>query len=169
MAYKIFEYDPALLPYKKDIELRMSNYNKKKRELLENEPSLSDFANGSDYFGFHKSENGWYYREWAPAAQAVYLTGAMVDWRRTDLKLEKKAFIFFLTLIVSIVIEAIQLKIGRAFDIDDILLNMIGGILGYYVYRVIDKIFGNSSETIKGTLVVVSLLTLMVFLAIILI
>jgi hypothetical protein len=32
--YKIFEYDPYLLPYKKDIELRMNNYARKKLELV---------------------------------------------------------------------------------------------------------------------------------------
>ena len=34
------------------------------------------------------------------------------------LKLDKKRYIFYLALIVSIVIELIQLKIGRAFDVD---------------------------------------------------
>ena len=85
--YKIFEYDPYLLPYKKDIELRMSNYARKKLELVGKEGDLCDFANGHEYFGFHKTDSGWYYREWAPAADAVYLTGDMVDWRWLDLRL----------------------------------------------------------------------------------
>ena len=34
MSYRIFDYDPYLVPYKKDIELRMENYRRKKRELL---------------------------------------------------------------------------------------------------------------------------------------
>ena len=29
MGYKIFEYDPLLLPYKRHIELRMEKYEKK--------------------------------------------------------------------------------------------------------------------------------------------
>ena len=58
MNYKIFEYDPYLLPYKADIELRMQNYAKKKRELVGNSGNLCDFANGYEYFGFHKTENG---------------------------------------------------------------------------------------------------------------
>ena len=86
MPYKIFEYDPALKPFEKDIELRMENYARKRSELV-GEGSLCDFANGHEYFGFHKTENGWYYREWAPAAEEVYLTGDMVDWRWLDLKL----------------------------------------------------------------------------------
>ena len=34
----------------------------------------------------------------------------------------------------SFIIEYVQLKIGRAFDIDDIILNVIGGLLGYLIY-----------------------------------
>ncbi len=85
------------------------------------------------------------------------------------LKLERKSFIFFLSVIISVVIELIQLKIGRAFDIDDILLNIIGSMLGYFLYRLIDKIFGGLSETLKGTLIIVSFLTTLVILTIIII
>ena len=82
------------------------------------------------------------------------------------LKLDRKGFVFFITLLVSIVVEAIQLKIGRAFDIDDILLNMIGSLSGYYIYRIIDNVFGKSSDTLKGTLVIIGVLTLLVLAAI---
>ena len=87
MPYKIFEYDPALLPYKYDIELRMENYYCKREELICKNGRLYDFANAHHYFGFHKTENGWYYREWAPGADEVYLTGDMVCWRWLDLRL----------------------------------------------------------------------------------
>ena len=43
MSYKIFEHDPLLLPFEKDIELRMDNYAKKKLSLVGKEGSLSDF------------------------------------------------------------------------------------------------------------------------------
>ena len=46
----------------------------------------------------------------------------------------------FLTLLVSITIELVQLNIGRTFDIDDVLLNTLGGMLGYLLYRIIEKI-----------------------------
>ena len=55
MSYKIFEHDPGLLPYKADIEQRMKNYENKKRELVGTTGSLCDFANGHEYFGFHKN------------------------------------------------------------------------------------------------------------------
>ena len=53
------------------------------------------------------------------------------------LKLEKKRLILFLTFITSLTIEITQLSIGRVFDIDDLMLNLVGGLLGYYLYRVL--------------------------------
>ena len=87
MAYNILEYDPYLQPYTSDIRLRMDNYAKKRYELVGRHGKLSDFANGHLYFGFHKTRDGWWYREWAPAADEVYLTGDMVDWKWLELKL----------------------------------------------------------------------------------
>ncbi|MFV0275013.1 MAG: VanZ family protein [Bacilli bacterium] len=44
----------------------------------------------------------------------------------------------FMVLILSCSIELTQLYIsGRVFDLDDIILNCIGGIIGYYVYHLI--------------------------------
>ena len=89
MRYKIFEYDPYLLPYATDIEQRMKNYQNKRTELVGESGRLCDFANGYEYFGFHRTQDGWVYREWAPAAEEVYLTGDMVDWRWLDLKMTR--------------------------------------------------------------------------------
>ena len=85
------------------------------------------------------------------------------------LKLNKKSIIFYLTLVVSIVIELIQLKIGRAFDVDDIILNMAGSLIGYFVYRLVDRVFGDLSDTIKGTFIIITILTAIVVLTIIII
>ena len=56
------------------------------------------------------------------------------------LKSKKIALPCFLTFIVSLKIEIVQLNIGRTFDIDDVILNTIGGLLGYFLYRLIEKI-----------------------------
>ncbi len=40
-------------------------------------------------------------------------------------------------LLTSLSIEVIQYFIGRSFDIDDIMLNFVGGILGYIIYKLI--------------------------------
>lgn len=56
------------------------------------------------------------------------------------LKLDKGYAIFILTLIASTTIEVTQLKIGRVFDIDDIFLNLCGGMLGFFMYRFLIKV-----------------------------
>ena len=56
------------------------------------------------------------------------------------LKLNKPLPIFLLTFLVSITIELTQLGIGRVFDIDDILLNLIGGLLGFLLFHISYKI-----------------------------
>ena len=56
------------------------------------------------------------------------------------LKEKKLLPIFILTVLTSLTIECTQLMIGRVFDIDDILLNIMGGVLGHYLYILILKI-----------------------------
>ena len=72
--------DPYLEPYKSDLDLRINLYSNKRRELLGNGRSLSKFAEGHKYFGFHQTRTGWVYREWAPAAEEMYLTGDFNNW-----------------------------------------------------------------------------------------
>ena len=45
-----------------------------------------------------------------------------------------------LTFISSVSIEIIQYLIGRVFDVDDIILNLIGGLIGGLLYIILDKI-----------------------------
>lgn len=80
MSYKIFDYDPYLKPYEKEIDLRMDLYEKKRRDLVGEDGSLVDFANGYEYFGIHPTEEGWVYREWAPGAEAMFFTGDFNQW-----------------------------------------------------------------------------------------
>ncbi|MCI6677450.1 MAG: alpha amylase C-terminal domain-containing protein [Clostridiales bacterium] len=91
MGYKILEYDNLLKNYyEDDIELRMNEYKKKKKELLKKGETLSDFANGAEYFGFHRTSDGWVYREWAPAADEMYLTGDFNNWNHSSHPMKKK-------------------------------------------------------------------------------
>ena len=53
------------------------------------------------------------------------------------LKVDKIKIPFLLTFIASISIEVVQMCIGRVFDVDDIILNVIGGALGYYIYSIL--------------------------------
>ncbi len=87
---KIFDYDPRLLPFEADINLRMENYKRKKRELVGRGGRLIDFANAHEYFGFHKVDEGkWVYREWAPGADALYLMGDMNGWDQHNLPMTR--------------------------------------------------------------------------------
>ena len=82
MDYRIFEIDPNLKDYRQDIELRMDNYKRKKQQLVGDGRTLAEFANGHMFFGFHRTNEGWFYREWAPGADAMYLTGDFCGWNR---------------------------------------------------------------------------------------
>ncbi len=77
---KILKIDPYLAPHKADLELRLEQYQTKRNELAGERGSLSEFANGYEYFGFHRTPKGWVYREWAPAAEAMFLTGDFNGW-----------------------------------------------------------------------------------------
>ncbi len=81
---------PELEPYKSDLKLRMDRYEGKKKQLLKNGETLNDFANGHEFYGFHRLADGWVYREWAPGADQVYLSGEFCDWHWLDHPLEKK-------------------------------------------------------------------------------
>ncbi len=50
------------------------------------------------------------------------------------LKNKKPWITLALTLIASFSIELVQMVIGRVFDIDDIILNLLGGYFGYLLY-----------------------------------
>ena len=91
MQHKIIQNDANLAPFEKDFDLRMERYEKKKKELLKNADTLCDFANAHLFYGFHQADGGWYYREWAPAAQEMYLTGDFNGWNPRSHKMEKKA------------------------------------------------------------------------------
>ena len=88
--YKILERFPELRAFESDIRLRMDNYRRKRESLVAGHDSLLDFANAHHYFGFHRRPDGWVYREWAPAADALYLTGDFNSWSWQATPLEKR-------------------------------------------------------------------------------
>ena len=48
--------------------------------------------------------------------------------------------IALITLLCSVIIETVQYFIGRCFDIDDIILNVVGGIFGFLIFIGLDAI-----------------------------
>ena len=87
--YKILEHNPQLIDFKGDIDLRMSLYRDTKKRILGDTATLNEFANAHNYYGFHPADGGWYYREWAPSAYQLYLTGDFNGWNQTSHPLRK--------------------------------------------------------------------------------
>ena len=63
----------------------------------------------------------------------------------------KKAIVpAFITLVVSLCAEGIQYHIGRIFDVDDIILNVLGGFLGYLLFVALSAIRGKLPRFMKS-------------------
>ena len=78
---KLIKNDPWLAPYKQAIEGRHNRAVEKISELTGGTGNLSDFADGYLYFGLHKENGHWVFREWAPNANAIYLIGNFSNWK----------------------------------------------------------------------------------------
>jgi glycopeptide antibiotics resistance protein len=50
------------------------------------------------------------------------------------LNAKKTSQIFLASIVISLTAELIQFKIGRAFDVDDIILNVVGSLIGFLSY-----------------------------------
>lgn len=87
----IIQEDPWLDPYVYEVRERFERYKRFRKEIEDAEGSLLNFATGHEYYGinFNTEKNGWYYREWAPNAHQLYLTGDFNGWDRTSHKLER--------------------------------------------------------------------------------
>ena len=85
----LIKSDPWLKPYKEAIKGRYQYAYETEKKLI-GSGTLSDFACGHLYFGLHKTEDGWCFREWAPNATAIFLIGDFNQWKkRSDYALTK--------------------------------------------------------------------------------
>ncbi|WP_194778273.1 alpha-amylase family glycosyl hydrolase [Pararhodonellum marinum] len=87
----IVKEDSWLEPYNEEIHARYERFKAALAEIEEVEGSLKYFAEGHLYYGvnFHPVRNGWVYREWAPEADQLFLTGDFNGWSRDSHKLKK--------------------------------------------------------------------------------
>lgn len=77
--------DKYLEPFEEAIQGRHDHALWKINELTRNsEVSLSDFANGYQYFGLHQLKDGWVFREWAPHATDIFLVGDFNNWTESE-------------------------------------------------------------------------------------
>ncbi|MCI6619431.1 MAG: alpha amylase C-terminal domain-containing protein [Prevotella sp.] len=77
--------DPYLEPFEEAIRGRHEFAVQKLNQFTQNgKKRLSDFANGYDYYGLHKTSRGWVFREWAPNASEIFLVGDFNGWQEND-------------------------------------------------------------------------------------
>ncbi len=80
---RLIKNDPWLAPYEDAIKGRYDYAIQKKRQLTKGQ-TLSDFANGHRYYGLHRDNDGWVFREWAPHASEIFLIGDFNHWQADD-------------------------------------------------------------------------------------
>lgn len=92
--FKLLSVDPWLEPSAGDIRDRYERYRTRLEAINRDFGSLAGFSEGYRYFGinFDPERNGWIYREWAPQAYALYLTGDFNGWERFDHPMKKNDF-----------------------------------------------------------------------------
>ncbi len=74
--------DPYLAPYQPALQARADRTDRAHRRLVPSGDSLTEFAAAHTWYGLHRTETGWVFREWAPHATAIHLQGSMTDWSR---------------------------------------------------------------------------------------
>lgn len=76
----IYDNDEYLLPYKREIDRRLERFLIKSGELAGYNGKLTHAANNHLYYGIHRDKNGYWFREFAPAAKGLVLVGDFNDW-----------------------------------------------------------------------------------------
>ncbi len=72
--------DQALMSYWGEINARKERLKYIEYRLTKSNNSLKDFASAHEYYGLHKRDCDWVFREWAPNAEAIYITGDFCNW-----------------------------------------------------------------------------------------
>ena len=96
-----------------------------------------------------------------------FLITDMIHDKTNKLNIFISTFVVFMT---SLSIEVIQMHIGRSFDIDDIILNVIGGVCGYVIFLITKKLLRKYPDALKNNLLLnlLGVITIMVLVVIIL-
>jgi 1,4-alpha-glucan branching enzyme len=81
---KLVKDDPWLLGAEQEVNDRYRRYKEALAAIESEYGSLSKFADAYNYYGIHydKARKGWFYREWAPKAEDLYLFGDFNGWQR---------------------------------------------------------------------------------------
>ena len=73
--------DPYLSPHANEVKTRAALADARARALTGGRTSLAEWASAHEYYGLHRVRGGWIFREWAPNATGVWLTGDFSGWK----------------------------------------------------------------------------------------
>jgi 1,4-alpha-glucan branching enzyme len=85
--------DPWLKPYADRLRHRFQHYQQLRERIVTAAGSLEQFSRQHEYLGLNHGQRegqaGVWYREWAPGAQALFLTGDFNGWDRASHPLQR--------------------------------------------------------------------------------
>lgn len=83
---RLVKIDPWLTPNTEDVIHRIDYFRERLDAINSDFGSLTKFASSYEYYGFHidKANKRFEYREWAPGARQLYLTGDFNHWHETS-------------------------------------------------------------------------------------
>ena len=73
--------DAYLKPFEAAIRGRSEHAYARARELTCGRVELADWACAHEYYGLHRTDSGWVFREWAPNATSMWLVGDFSAWK----------------------------------------------------------------------------------------
>ncbi|XP_062872486.1 1,4-alpha-glucan-branching enzyme isoform X3 [Trichomycterus rosablanca] len=89
----LLQADSYLKPYEQDFKRRYGLFQKQLSLLEEAEGGFDQFTRSYKTFGAHRlPDNSVVFKEWAPAAEALFLTGDFNDWDKFSHPYKKKEF-----------------------------------------------------------------------------
>lgn len=80
----LIQNDIWLKPFESAIISQQERFKDKLDEIEQFSGNLKNFASRHHFFGLHQSSEGWIFREWAPNATSIFLTGDFTNWQLLD-------------------------------------------------------------------------------------
>ncbi|MBR7156505.1 MAG: 1,4-alpha-glucan-branching enzyme, partial [Lentisphaeria bacterium] len=74
--------DAFLQEYAPVLRQRKAAADRLERRLAGKNGSLADFACAHEYYGLHRKQDHWVFREYAPGAAAIWLVGDFSHWQK---------------------------------------------------------------------------------------